>query len=110
MAAYRSDPDPRRESVGGACSPVVDGDRDRARTRRPAAGRVGARLGGSGMVVAGALGGVAEHGVGVEHLSQAGRGELARLLVGVVLSAGVGVKLAQPSPVGDGQLADLRVR
>jgi hypothetical protein len=58
------------------------------------------------MVIAGALAGVAEHGIGVEHLSEAGRGEL----VGVVLPAGVGVELAQPPPVGARQLADLRVR
>jgi hypothetical protein len=111
MAAYWSDPDPWLEGLGGACSSVADGDRDRVRARRPAAaGRVGAWLGASGMVIAGALAGVAEHGIGVEHLSEAGRGELAGLLVGVVLPAGVGVELAQPPPVGARQLADLRVR
>jgi len=109
MAAYRPDPDPWLEGVGGACS-SVDGDRDRAPARRPSAGRVGARLGRSGMVIGGALGGVAEHGVGVEHLTEAGQGELAGLSVGVVLSASVGVELAQPPPVGAGQLAELRVR
>jgi hypothetical protein len=62
------------------------------------------------MVVAGALGGVPKHGIGLEHLSQAERGQLAELLVGAVLSARVGVELAQPPPVGAGQLADVRVR
>jgi hypothetical protein len=109
MAAYRPDPDPWLEGVGGACSSTVDRDRDRVRARRPAAGRVSARLDGSGMVIAGTLGGVAKHGVGVEHLSEAGQGELAGLLVGVVLLARVGVELAQPPPVGAGQLIDLRV-
>jgi hypothetical protein len=46
------------------------------------------------MVVAGTAGGVPEHGVGVEHLCEAGRGELVRLFVGAVLSASVGVELA----------------
>jgi hypothetical protein len=110
MTAYRPDPDPWLRGIGGACPPVVDGDRDRVRARGSAAGRLGARLDGSGMVVAGALGGIPEHGVGLEHLSEAGRGELVGLLVGAVLSASVGVELAQPLPVGAGQLANLRVR
>jgi hypothetical protein len=110
MAAYRPDPDPRLRGVRGASSSVADRDRDRLRARRSAAGWVGVRLGGSGMVVACTVGGVPEHGVGVEHFLEAGRGELAGLFVGAVLSASVGVDLAQPPPVGAGQLADLRVR
>ena len=65
---------------------------------------------GAGAAVAGATRGVAKNGIGVQHLSQAGLDGATEFPGDAVLTMGIGMKLAQPPPVGAGQLADLGVR
>jgi hypothetical protein len=65
---------------------------------------------GSGAVIAGTARRVTKNGIGVQHLRQAGLSGVTEIFWNAVLAMGIGVKLAQPPPVGAGQRADLGVR
>ena len=104
MATHGPDPDPGYRA-GHAAAPV-HGDADARGWRRPEM----LWTVGPAAVVGGAARRVAQNGVGVQHLRQTRLGRVTEVLGIAVLVMGIGMELAQPPPVGSGQLADLDVR
>src|SRR5947209_912560 len=100
MATHRSHPYPGLRA--GRTATTMHGDTDpRGGCWLPV---------GSEAVVASAARRVAKNGIGVQHLRQAELVGATGFLRNAVLAMGIGMELAQPPPVGAGQLADLGIR